>query len=455
MKAARFLLPLFLCLPPAAATAATVGVQNLRLWRAPDHTRLVFDLSGPLEYRLSQLETPPRLVIDMDNARLRGALPALEADNPLLASFRTGKPESGTLRIVLELKTPAKPRAFVLKPAGQYGHRLVIDLFDAKITEEEARQEADAAAPSAPAPKPAPAAPSRRRERIVAIDAGHGGEDPGAIGRRFRTREKDVTLAVARELARLVAREPGMKPVLIRDGDYYIKLGKRYDIARRHRADAFVSIHADALPGSRIANGSSVYALSERGATHALARTLADRENFADLVGGVSLNDKPDDVRKVLVDLSQSKSIEHSLQLGEDVLVELRRVGPVHLNRVAQAGFAVLKAPDIPSVLIETAFISSPSEEKKLRMHTFQRSLAEGIFKGIKRYFARNGHTAPAVAESAVPAPREHVVRAGETLASIARRYNVHVEVLRFLNNLPGHELYVGLRLRLPADSDG
>ncbi|OGI50602.1 MAG: hypothetical protein A3B81_02285 [Candidatus Muproteobacteria bacterium RIFCSPHIGHO2_02_FULL_65_16] len=451
MKAARVLFPLFLIFS-AAGEAGTVTVQNLRLWRAPDNTRLVFDLSGPLEHRLFQLQDPRRIVIDLDNARLQGALPGLDPGDPILAAIRAGTPESGTLRFVLDLKVATKPRTFVLGPAGQYGHRLVIDLYNARLAEEE-----DARAPPVPE-EPAPAA---RRELVIAIDAGHGGEDPGAIGRRFRTREKEVTLAVARDLARLVERAPGMRAVLIRDGDYYLALGRRFDLARRAHADVFVSIHADALPGRLVAAGSSVYALSERGATHALARVLADRENFSDLVGGVSLNDKPDDVRKVLVDLSQSKSIEYSLRLGEDILAGLRRVGPVHLSRVTQAGFAVLKAPDIPSVLVETAFISNPSEEKKLRTRAFQRRLAEGIFEGVKRYLARQAPPAPprvlaATDMSGAPArQREHVVRAGETPASIARQYNIHVEALKFLNDLGDSDLSAGRRLRLPPADGG
>jgi len=440
-----------LSLPPVAADAVTV--QNLRMWRAPDHTRLVFDLSGPIEHKLFTLADPHRLVIDMERGRLADALAAAEPDNPLIGAVRTGNPEGDTLRIVVDLKAEVKPRSFVLKPAGQYGHRLVVDLYDVRAAEDGGAEDAPPAATAKrppPAPRPAPTV-------VVAVDAGHGGEDPGALGRRYRTREKDVTLAIARELAQLVDRAPGMRAVLIRDGDYYVGLRQRFQKARKQRADVFVSIHADAVPGRRQARGSSVYVLSERGASSAMARHLADRENAADLIGGVSLNDKDSMLARVLLDMSHSKTIEHSLLLGEDILGHLRGVGPVHVARVQQAGFAVLKSPDIPSVLVETAFISNPAEEKKLRTPAFQRRLAQGIFKGIQQFVARRP-AAPArepVTAAAGNAPREHVVRQGETLASIAQRYKLHVEALRFFNNLPGDELRIGTRLRLPPDAGG
>ncbi len=437
------ILPVFI---PLVASAETVTVEHLRQWRAPDHTRLVFDVSAALEHRLFTLKDPNRIVIDMDNARLRDVLPELDASGPLLAAVRVGAFEGNTLRIVLDLKAEAEPRSFVLPPVGEYGHRLVIDLYDAKAIEEESKkpQEEETKFP----------APSKlmTRDLVIAIDAGHGGEDPGAMGRRYRTREKDVTLAIARELAKLVTLTPGMRSVLIRDGDYYVGLGQRFAKARRQRADIFVSIHADAVPGKR-AQGSSVYVLSEKGASSAMARYLADKENASDLIGGVSLSDKDDMLAKVLLDLSHNKTMQDSLSLGYDILVELRNVGPVHMSRVAQAGFAVLKSPDIPSVLVETAFISNPSEEKKLRTPAFQQQLARGIFQGMKRYLARTVTTRPLTRETVkvLDPPRGHVVRAGETLASIARQYDVHADVLRFLNDLQGDNPPVGRRLKLPA----
>ncbi|MEK7260812.1 MAG: N-acetylmuramoyl-L-alanine amidase, partial [Pseudomonadota bacterium] len=360
-----------------------------------------------------------------------------------------------TLRIVIDLKAEIKPRSFVLKPAGNYGHRLVVDLYDARAPAEDDGKD-NGGKPVADAPRPAPT-PAASHITVIAIDAGHGGEDPGALGRRYRTREKDVTLAVARELARLIDQTPGMKAVLIRDGDYYVGLRSRFQKARKHRADVFVSIHADAVPG-RQARGSSVYALSERGASSAMARHLADRENAADLIGGVSLGDKDNVLARVLLDMSHSKTIEHSMLLGDDILGELTRVGHVHQRRVQQAGFAVLKSPDIASVLVETAFISNPDEEKKLRTPAFQRSLAQGILAGVKRFAVRQASSAPPpkpVTAESKERPREHIVRSGESLASIARQYNLHVEALRFFNGLPEAEPPAGTRLRLPPEAGG
>jgi len=448
-RLARFLIPV-LFLMTAVAGAEPVSVQQLRVWRAPDHTRLVFDVSGPLEHRLFTLQNPDRLVVDIDNARLAEPLKDVDTDGPLVTAVRVGQPEAGPLRIVLELKAEARPRSFMLKPAGPYGHRLVIDLFDVKAVEQEAAESKQESKPPAMPERSAPKLVTR--DRVVAIDAGHGGEDPGASGRRYRTHEKDVTLAIARELAKLVAQEPGMRPLLIRDGDYYVGLLQRFEKARRQRADVFVSIHADAVPG-RSANGSSVYALSEKGASSAMARRLAYKENASDLIGGVSLNDKDDMLAHVLLDLSHNMTMQDSLSLGDSILAELQRVGPVHMRHVAQAGFAVLKSPDIPSVLVETAFISNPSEEKKLRTPAFQRQLAAGIFRGIKRHLARTP-SAPQISAQAEPGTvpaREHIVRKGETLAAIARQYNIHVDALRFLNDLGRGDPPVGLRLRIPS----
>ena len=448
----RLLFSMLLLLVPPSVLAEPVSVQHLRVWRAPDHTRIVFDVSAPLEHRLFTLQDPHRIVVDMDNAHLQGPLPEVETGGPLLATVRSGAPEEGPLRVVLDLKTEARARSFMLKPAGPYGHRLVIDLYDAKAAQEDAAAPKDDSRSSVPTERTV-LAPPAARDRVVAIDAGHGGEDPGALGRRYRTREKDVTLSIARELAKLVAQTPGMRPVLIRDGDYYVGLRQRYDKARRARADVFISIHADAVP-SRQAFGSSVYALSEKGASNAMARQLADKENASDLIGGVSLNDKDDMLAQVLLDLSHNKTMQDSLSLGDNILVELRRIGPVHMRNVAQAGFAVLKSPDIPSVLVETAFISNPSEEKKLRTPSFQQQLAESIFRGIKRHLARVP-VAPSVSIQAtnnpLDPPREHVVRRGETLVSIARQYNIHVDALRFINDMWGADLPVGLRLRIPS----
>jgi N-acetylmuramoyl-L-alanine amidase len=438
MKHARLALLLLIGLVSPISEGASVTVQNLRMWEAPDNTRLVFDLSGPLEHRLFTLRDPDRIVIDMDNARLLGVLPVLDFSGPRLAGVRTGSQGDQQLRVVLDLKRPTRPRTFVLKPYGQYGHRLVIDLYDP-----------DTAASSSAAP-PVAHRP-KRKDIVVAIDAGHGGEDPGAIGRRYRTKEKYVTLAIARELARLVDAAPNMRALLIRDGDYYVDLRERFVKARRHEADVFISIHADALPGrSSLASGASVYALSERGASSVLARMVADKENASDLIGGVSLNDKDDLLAKVLLDLSQTATISSSVTLGDDVLAELARIGPIHLESVQQAGFAVLKAPDVPSILVETAFISNPAEEKRLRSKSFQRKVAGALFSGVQRYLRRHQPAPTERQDITDGAARVHVVQPGDTLAGIARTYGIHEEALRFANNLPDSTLQVGRKLVLP-----
>ncbi len=447
MKAVRAFLGAAALWLAGTALAAGTAVQSVRLWDAPDHSRLVLDLSQPLEHRVLVLQNPPRVVIDLERTRLQGELPAVAPGSPFVMALRTAQFDADTLRIVLDLKKEANPRTFVLPPAGPYGHRLVVDLYGTESARDADPGGAAARRNGGRAEMQAP------REIVIAIDAGHGGEDPGAIGPRYRTREKDVTLAVARELARLVAATPGMRPVLTRDGDYYVGLAQRFRTAEAQRADVFVSIHADAVPG-RQANGSSVYALSERGASSVLAKLLSDRENLADLIGGVDVSVRDDYLHKTMADLYQTKTIEYSLQMGQDILTELRHVGPIHLSKVNQAAFMVLKSPKVPSVLVETAFISNPSEEKKLRTRDFQQALARGVFAGIKRYLARGAPPAPTIVASAAQDrasanPNEHIVRPGETLAGIARQHNIHIEALRFLNNLGDKEPPVGARLRL------
>ena len=461
MKRARWLFSV-LVLFPVLSVAAPVSVHNLRLWQAPDNTRLVFDLSAPLEHRLNTLNEPERIVVEMDNARLRDGLAPLDVSRSVIASVHAAEAGDGKLRITLELKRPARVHSFVLRPAGQYGHRLVIDLYDEVV------------AKAIPSPEPRAVPPARQPQTpsdlIVAIDAGHGGEDPGAIGRRYRTREKDVTLAIARELYKLVAATPGMKPVMIRDGDYYVGLRKRTEKASNNGAEVFVSIHADAVAG-RQARGSSVYALSLRGATTEQARVLADKENAADLIGGADIGEVDSVTYKVLVDMLQTVVISDSLVLGADVLSSMRGIGSLHHVNVQQAGFMVLKSPKIPSILVETAFISNPDEEKKLRDRDYQRRIAESILVGLKRAMPRlvarrstGGESLlavtpapPALAAPSVPstppAAREHMVKPGETLSAIARLYDIHVEALRFLNDIRDNDLPAGTKLRIPARS--
>jgi len=282
----------------------------------------------------------------------------------------------------------------------------------------------------------------------VAIDPGHGGEDPGAVGRK-RTKEKHITLMVAKELQKLIASDPAMQAVLLRKGDYYLSLRRRMDTARRHQADVFISIHADAFP-SRKVRGSSVYALSPRGASNEAARWLADKENAADLIGGVSLRDKDDTLAKVLWDLSMTKTVSDSLELGQDVLRELGKIGPTLRNRVEQAGFVVLKSPDIPSILVETAFLSNPKEERLLRGRKYRRQVANAIYRGIKRYFRRFPLRVTEAASSA-----EYIVRSGDSLAAIASKYRTSVSALKRANNINGDTIRIGQKLRIPSSAAG
>lgn len=399
----RFVSAIVFFLLAVAAYADPVQVQNLRMWQAPDETRLVFDVSEPVEHTVFTLANPHRVVVDLRRASLAKPLSQPAPDDEVLAGVRSAVRPNGDLRVVLDLKRPVRPKSFLLKPNRSYGHRLVLDLLrgsgDAAPTPERGR---DAVPPAA------------LREVVVAIDAGHGGEDPGATGRRG-TREKDVVLAIARRLARLIKAERGIRPILVRKGDYYVGLRKRMKIARANKADLFVSIHADAFEDSSV-QGASVYALSQHGATSEAARWLAERENAADLVGGVSLDDKDDLLASVLLDLSQTATIEASVDVGHEVLRGLAKVGELHKGSVQQAGFMVLKAPDIPSILVETAFISNPSEERRLRDPRHQRQVAKAILEGIRAYFRR--HSPPGT----VLAAREHANTPGNTLSEIAAR---------------------------------
>lgn len=380
--------------------AAEVLVKNLRLWHAPDHTQLVFDLSGPVVFEGQILTNPDRVAVDLRGAKLQGTLPKLSHTGPYLKAVRTGQFTPTTLRFALDLRRKVSPRVALLQPNRLYGHRLVIDLYRAGAVQAVLSNSPEHSAsrePPAPSPPPAarqtpqappPARPPRRANHfIVAIDAGHGGEDPGAIGRRG-TREKYVVLKVAQELKQLVDRHPKMRSVMVRRGDYFISLRRRTEIARNAEADVFVSIHADAFP-KRSVRGSSVYALSAKGASSEEARWLADKENAADLIGGVSLKDKDDVLAYTLYDLSRTKTINDSLELGHDVLGRLGNIGKLHRRQVEQAGFVVLKSPDIPSILVETGFITNPSEEKLLRKSRHRRRIAEAIFAGLERYMVR------------------------------------------------------------------
>lgn len=438
--------------------AASVSVKNLRMWQAPDHTRLVFDLSGPLRHKVFTLHNPHRIVIDIEQASLSKPFPRLEYDGPVVKNVRTGKRPNGELRIVFDLKRTSLPRAFVLKPFQDFGYRLVLDLTHDAAKSVISKPPAGAKEkPQAPVASRKPVTPARkplrRKNIVIAIDAGHGGEDPGAIGRRYRTYEKRVVLRIAKDLKKLIDKEPGMRSMLTRRGDYSVPLGKRADIAQSAGARIFVSIHADSLPRSR-ARGASVYALSLKGATSRLAKRLAQHENASNYISGYEEIKDPL-VKMVVNDLQKTGNIAASIDLGNDILRGLNPVTHIHLTRVEQAGFAVLKSQYMESVLVETAFISNPSDEKKLRTRRFQRGLARGIFNGIKRYVERKGLRSPPRAVSRNTASnsrkqRKYIVRRGDTLSQIARRYGVKAETIKLANNKGNMKLKTGESLLIP-----
>jgi len=352
------------------------------------------------------LKDPERLAVDLEEIEVTPALTALPekigANDPYIKGMRIGRPKPGIVRLVFDLKSEIKPQVFTLAPIGDYGHRLVIDVYPMEPPdpllvfldklqaqgEDGAAGAATESAPQVPSVRSVPRRPDTARLIIVVLDPGHGGEDPGALGRRG-THEKNVTLAIAHKLKARIDKEPNMRAVLTRDGDYYLPLQMRVEKAQRVRADLFVSIHADAFIRPH-ARGASVFALSEKGATSAAASWLANRENAADLIGGVNLQGKDRYLKMTLADLSLTAQINDSLKAGRAVLAELGGINALHKSDVEQAGFAVLKAPDIPSILVETAFISNPDEELRLRSPAYQNKVAEAIFNGIKRYFAKN-----------------------------------------------------------------
>src|SRR6202795_1694949 len=347
--------------------AHAVDVHALRLWAGPDSTRVVLDLSGSARHSLQVLKNPDRVVLDVAGARLARGVRAAPAGTGAVKLVRTAHRPSGELRIVLDLARPIQAKSFLASPNERYGYRLVIDLGVSQGVE---------------TPVKAEHAPPDARDLVIAIDAGHGGEDPGAIGKNG-TREKDVVLAIARELALKINAEPGMKAVLTRNGDYFVPLRDRMRRARAQQADLFVSIHADSIR-DRAIDGSSVYILSQRGATDEASRWLAERENASDLIGGVSLDDKGDVLASVLLDLSQSASLSASQVAAQHVLHHLNQVGEVRKQQVQQARFMVLKSPDIPSMLVETAYISNPQEEQRLRAPPPQAQLAAPIHQGVE-----------------------------------------------------------------------
>jgi N-acetylmuramoyl-L-alanine amidase len=393
---------LLLCGVLASGWAQALQLSATRLWPSPDYTRVTLESAQPVAHKYFTLSNPERLVIDLEGVEAGPALDALAgqvtAADPFVSAIRVGMNRPGVMRVVLELKTAVKPSVFQLQPLDQYGHRLVVDLYPVQAGPVRAAESAvDPALLLPPDPaglKPATAGvPQYARLITVAIDAGHGGEDPGAIG-ASGSHEKNITLALAKKLKQKIDAQENMHAVLIRDGDYFVPLAQRVTKARAVKADLFLSIHADAFIKSH-ARGSSVFALSENGATSVAARWLAKKENDADLVGGINIDVKDPFLKRTLIDLSQTATINDSLKLGHAVLKEIGGVNTLHKAQVEQAGFAVLKAPDIPSILIETAFISNPEEEKRLNDPDYQDKLVDAIVGGVKNYFDTHPLTAP------------------------------------------------------------
>ena len=345
------------------------------MYHAPQRSRIVFDMNRRAGFDVFKLKNPSRVVIDLSNIRMNSAIPAAGSTGQFIRRIRRGTPKPNITRLVFDLKQPVRYSIQMLKPSDRYQYRLVVDFYH-----RDAVLEADKSTPT-----PSPGRP--KSELLILIDPGHGGEDPGALGRR--TQEKKVVLQIAKKLKARIDKQPGLRAELTRTGDYYISLRKRTRIARRRQADLFVSIHADAFK-NKSARGASVYALSQRGASSETAKWLANKENSSDLAGGVSLADKDNVLAGVLLDLSMTKTVSESISFGRDVLVELKKIGRVHSPRVEQAGFVVLKSPDIPSILVETAYITNPGEEKLLRSSRHQNRIAAAIVLGIERYLAKN-----------------------------------------------------------------
>lgn len=435
MKTMHGLLVLLLTLLISAAGFAA-EVKDVRLWRAPDHTRVVFDLSGPAEYQVFQLNNPERLVVDISRTRLKQLPADLKFDDSPISRLRHGVREGKDLRVVFDLTREVKIGSFMLAASGDLHDRLVIDFHDKQSAARTVKKAVDIT--------------SGRRPVIIAIDAGHGGEDPGAIG-PGRLYEKKVVLEISKELQRLFNSTKGYKAELVRTGDYYVGLRQRRDIARKMQADLFISVHADAFKTPH-ASGSSVYALSQRGATSASAAFLAQRENDSDLVGGVSLSDKDDILAGVLTDLSMTASMDASLRIGANVLNGMGRMTKLHSKRVEQAAFAVLKSPDIPSILVETGFISNPGEARKLATSSYRKQMAQAIFSGVDSHFRRSPppDTYLAALKRGEVKPREYTIASGDTLSEIAARFDVSVAQLQRENKLASSGIRIGQTLIIP-----
>ena len=411
----------------SAKAAAGAQVKDIRLSKNKDYVRFVFDLDNIADHSVFALQGPDRVVLDVKNAKMpHGMVDRVQA-NSLIRSIRSGVRNDKDLRVVFDLSGEVSPRSFLLAPSGKSGHRLVIDLHDKKDASKTVKK-------------------ASKRDVIIAIDAGHGGKDPGATG-RSGTHEKNVTLQIAKRLEKDINAQRGMKAVLVRKNDRYMRLRDRIQKARDNHADMMISLHADSFPDPR-ARGSSIYALSVDGATSETARMLADKENAADLLfGDVNLDVEDQMVKEVLFDLSLTGTIESSLDIGSEIIGQLKAVNRVHKKKVQQAGFAVLKAPNIPSVLLETAFISNPKEEKKLRSASHQKKVSKAITRGVNKYFSRKAPPGTWLASSEC----EYAVCEGDDIAMIAEKHDVNESDLRARNGLYADNLLAGQVIKIPV----
>lgn len=428
------LLGLIITILPAAAQSA--DIESVRIWRSPESTRLVIDLSDTVKHQLISLENPNRLVIDIKQVRLATSFTNLDLSKTPIANIRHAQRNKTDLRIVLDLSASVSPKSFILPSNEQYGDRLVVDLYDKKQSTSKTVEKM---------------IERKDRKIIIAIDAGHGGEDPGASGPN-RLREKRVVLQIAKRVEALFDQSPYFEGVLVRTGDYYVGLRKRTEIARQKQADFLISIHADGFSDPR-ANGASVYALSTRGASSEAARYLATTENRADLIGGtsnLSLDGKDDVLASVLLDLSMNETLRSSLDAGSYVLKNMSGVARLHKKKVEQAGFIVLKSPDIPSLLIETGFISNPKEARQLSSVSYQRKMAEAVFNGLKSFYFDKPPVGTLLANRTKDLIKIYVIGRGDTLSEIAQQHGTSVKNILRYNKLSSSSIRVGQKISIP-----